>query len=320
MKSFVAVVVCLGWSGVAGAILAGAEFEPAEIDADGVITHRVESSLQSGPTDLRILLPRDFATHREAERRRLPVVYLLPVEAGRESRYGDAMAIARQLDVANRFGVICVAPSFALLPWYADHPSDARIAQESYFVHELMPFVEANYPALAERRGRLLCGFSKSGWGAWSLLLRHPDLFERAASWDAPLLMNAPGKYGSGPIFGTADNFSQYEIVSLLESFAVRNCIGGKTGARPRLILHGFGNFVDHRELHDRLERLGIPHDYRDGPSTPHVWSVEWMEPAVAALTAEATAACASDSGCVAMPRGPIHLWRRLLSGRRRGG
>ena len=91
-----------------------------------------------------------------------------------------------------------MAPTFSHLPWYADHPTDPDIRQESYLLEVVIPFIEANYPARADRRGRLLLGFSKSGWGAYSLLLRHPDVFGKAAAWDAPLMMSEPGKYGSG--------------------------------------------------------------------------------------------------------------------------
>lgn len=313
MKSIVLLpLLVVGWGMAASAAAARAEFGPAERDADGVVIHRIESTRQGGPTDVRILLPRQIAPGR-----RLPVVYLLPVEAGRETRYGDSLEVAKQLDVADRFGVICVAPSFAALPWYADHPTDARLAQESYFVCEVVPFVEANYPALAQRRGRLLCGFSKSGWGAWSLLLRHPDLFERAATWDAPLLMNAPGKYGSGPIFGTPENFSRYEITTLLDAFArcsEKKCCETKycsADARPRLILHGYGNFVDHREVHDRLGRLGLPHDYRDGPKTSHVWAAEWMEPAIAALV-EPSSQLVCNPCCVGCSTNKLGILRRV--------
>jgi S-formylglutathione hydrolase FrmB len=258
------------------------QFGPAVKDADGVITHTIDSPHQAGPTDVRILLPTTIAPGTK-----LPVVYLLPVEAGRGSRYGDAIAEVRALDAANRWRVICVAPTFAALPWYADHPTDARLAQESYFVKEVVPFVEAKYPALAERGGRFLCGFSKSGWGAWSLLLRHPDRFERAASWDAPLLMDAPGKYGSGPIFGDADNFSRYQITKLLDATASQLTATASDRSPPRLILLGFGSFVDHRPIHEQLDRLGVPHVYRDGPQTPHIWSRAWLEPALEALSSQ---------------------------------
>ena len=46
----------------------------------------------------------------------------------------------------------------ALLPWYADHPTDVGIRQESYFLKVVLPFVERTYPARTERDGRLLLG------------------------------------------------------------------------------------------------------------------------------------------------------------------
>ena len=77
---------------------------------------------------------------------------------------------------------------------------------------ECMGVVGAFNPVQTVPAGRLLLGFSKSGWGAFSLLLRHPDVFGRAAAWDAPLMMNKPGPYGSGDIFGTPENFARYQI------------------------------------------------------------------------------------------------------------
>jgi hypothetical protein len=248
-------------------------FGPAEIDADGVRTHRIESPRQSAPTDVRVLLPAPLDATKK-----YPVVYLLPVEGGRGDRYGDAIAVAREMDAADRYQIVCVAPTFAALPWYADHPTDATSAQESYFVREVVPFIERTYPTMAERRGRLLCGFSKSGWGAWSLLLRNPTVFERAASWDAPLLMDAPGKYGSGPIFGTPENFAHYQITKLLAAHT------DDLKKSSRLILLGYGSFLDHRPIHEQLDRLAVPHVYQDGPKTPHVWSRAWLEPALDAL------------------------------------
>lgn len=247
---------------------------PAEKSDDAVLVHRVVSDLQSAPTEVRVLLPKEMPAAKK-----LPVVYLLPVEAGREHRYGDAMTEAVRLDAANRYGAIFVAPTFAALPWYADHPTDAALAQERYFLDVVLPLVERTYPALAEPRGRLLVGFSKSGWGAWSLLLRHPDVFGRAASWDAPLLMGWPSKYGSQPIFGTEENFEKYRITRLLDERAKLFA-----SEPPRLILLGKGNFNDHEPIHAMLEKLGIPHTYHDGPKTPHVWDAAWLKPAVEAL------------------------------------
>ncbi|MBA4017246.1 MAG: hypothetical protein C0483_08740 [Pirellula sp.] len=255
------------------------QFGSAEQTDGGVLVHRVVSELQSAPTELRVLLPKELPAAKK-----LPVVYLLPVEAGRESRFGDGMAEAARLDAANRYGAIFVAPTFAALPWYADHPTDRTLAQEAYFLNIVMPFVERTYPALAEPRGRLLVGFSKSGWGAWSLLLRHPDRFGRAASWDAPLTMSWPSKYGSQPIFGTAENFEKYHIARLLDERAELLAPNPVAPLPPRLILLGKGNFPDHEPIHAQLEALGIPHVYHDGPQTPHVWDRAWLEPALDAI------------------------------------
>src|SRR5262245_6105299 len=56
-------------------------------DVDGVRVHRVRSDLQAGETEIRVLQPVDLQPAR-----RYPTVYVLPVEAGAEHRYGDGIA------------------------------------------------------------------------------------------------------------------------------------------------------------------------------------------------------------------------------------
>ena len=177
------------------------------------IVHQVHSVHQAAMTSVRVLLPDRLPADDEP---RLHVVYVLPVEAGNGTRWGDSLAEIQKHDLHNKHRVVCVFPTFSDLPWYADHPENPRLQQEAYLLQDVLPLVEQIYPVRKDREGRLLVGFSKSGWGAWSLLLRHPDVFYRAAAFDAPLMMDAPGKYGSGPIFGTADNFRKYQIISLL--------------------------------------------------------------------------------------------------------
>jgi S-formylglutathione hydrolase FrmB len=246
----------------------------AKNDGSGILSHTVECGYQDRPTTLRVLLPGKLEPGR-----RYPVVYVLPVEAGLENRYGDGLAEIAKLGLHEKYGVICVMPSFARLPWYADHPTNASIRQESYFLRVVLPFIEEKYPVLARSEGRLLLGFSKSGWGAWALLLRHPDRFGKAVAWDAPLRMDAPGKYGSGEIFGDAANFSQYQVSRLLEQQA------GKLGDGKRLALLGHGNFRgEHQATHEAMTRLKIPHEYRDSPSRKHDWHSGWVAEGMAFL------------------------------------
>jgi len=252
----------------------GPTISAARRDDRGVLVHAVESPYQAGTTEIRVLCPQ-----KSDSTERLPVIYVLPVEASNEARYGDGLREVERLGLHDSLRAIFVGPTFSQLPWYADHPTDLQVRQESHFLKVVMPFIEAHYPAQRGREGRLLLGFSKSGWGAWSLLLRHPETFDKAAAWDAPLMMDAPGRYGSGPIFGTPGNFEGYKIAALLERRAA------DLQGRNRLILLGYDNFRDHHvRTHDLLKRLKIPHLYRDGPKRPHTWEGGWVREAAEAL------------------------------------
>lgn len=246
----------------------------AKADADGVLTHEVKSAYQAGTTLIRVLLPTRPETGRA-----YPVVYVLPVEAKSESRYGDGLAEVRKLGMPDKLGAVFVAPTFSHLPWYADHPTKPDVRQESYFLKVVVPFVEKTYPAKAAAGGRLLLGFSKSGWGAFGLLLRHPDTFGRAVAWDAPLMMDAPGKYGSGVVFATADNFQGYQLTKLVEQKAA------DLRKASRLVVLGYGNFRgEHQRFHELLGKLKVPHEYRDGPSRKHDWHSGWVAEAAELL------------------------------------
>ncbi len=245
------------------------------IDANGFRVHRVMSEYQGGVTELKVLLP-----DRIEKGKRYPVIFVLPVEATNGKQFGNGLIEIKKHDLHNKFGVICVEVTFSHLPWYADHPTDAKIRQETHFLKVVLPFLEQHYPVLATRAGRLLLGFSKSGWGAFSLLLRHPDVFEKAVAWDAPLMMAMPNKYGMGDIFGSQENFEKYRLTKLLEARAK------ELGKEPRLAVLGYANFREHhQQAHALLNRLGIAHEYRDEKKSPHTWHSGWVEDGVRWLT-----------------------------------
>lgn len=245
-------------------------------DENGILVHAVRSEFEEGEVKIRVLLP-DRPGKGQA------VLYVLPVEARDERRWGDGLLEVKRHDLHNRHGLVVVAPTFSHLPWYADHPTDPALRQESHFLKVVLPFVEKTYPVRAERDGRLLLGFSKSGCGAWSLLLRHPDLFGRAAAWDSPLWMERHTPYGAGPIFGTQENFERYRPAALLRKDAK-----AVTGSK-RLIHLGYGNFrKDHQAMDALLGELKVPRDFRDGPARKHEWESGWVAEAVELLVAPA--------------------------------
>lgn len=253
-------------------LLAGQDVEVSAgepvTDGAGGVRIRLVSSAQSKPVGLRILAPAGEAKAH---------LYILPVEADGETRWGDGLAEARRLKLHEKYGWVLVAPGFAQLPWYADHPTEAGRRDETHLLKALIPRVERRHPM--QKPVRLLLGFSKSGWGAWSLLLRHPDLFDAAAAWDAPLMKERPDQFGMGPAFGTQENFEPYHLARLLRDRAP------DWRGRKRLIHLGYGNFrAHHQQMQALLEELRIPVEYRDGPSREHAWGSGWMEDAAAAL------------------------------------
>ncbi len=243
----------------------------ARKDANGFLVHEVQSPYQAGKTEIRVLLPDN--SEKDA---RYPVIYVLPVEVGKENRYGDGLLEVKTHDLHNKHRAIFVAPIFSHIPWYADHPTKAEIRQETYFLKVVVPFIDKNYPVKSDSKSRLLLGFGKSGCGAFSLLLRHPDVFGKAVAFDAPLMMDPPNRFGMGDIFGSQENFEKYQIAKLLDQRAA------DVKKEQRLMLFGYGNFRDHHEkAHALMTKLGIPHEYRDGPKRKHTWSSGWVPEAV---------------------------------------
>jgi hypothetical protein len=266
-------IVCVALLAIPTFARADVDVKP-RIDENGFRIHRVMSEHQGGATEIKVLLP-----DRMEPGKRYPVVYVLPVEASNGKQYGNGLVEIKKRDLHNKFRVICVEITFSHLPWYADHPTDPKIRQESYILKVVLPFIEQHYPVIKGRAGRLLLGFSKSGYGAFSLLLRYPDVFAKAAAWDAPFMMAAPNRFGMEGIYGNQENFEKYRLTKLMEQRAK------DLGKPPRLAILGYDNFHSHHtDMHALMQRLDIAHEYRDAKKSPHTWHSGWVESGVAWL------------------------------------
>lgn len=138
------------------------------------------------------------------------LVYVLPCNPDVNVRWNDGLDTFLAEDLHNRYGVIAIAPSFSHWTWYANHPTDPAIQQETYLLEDVIPFVDDLYPQVS--RKRLLMGFSKSGNGSFQLLMRHPDTFHAIAVWDSPLMKESPDQFEMSEIYGTQANFNHYCI------------------------------------------------------------------------------------------------------------
>jgi len=264
---------------------------PAILWADEIESFELSSEYLKAPVRVEIVLP---ASYNPSVRH--AVVYVLAAESGVSGNQG--LVEIRRLRLATRHGVICVGVNFDSMPWYGDHASDPGIRHESHLLHRVIPEVDRRYATRADRDGRWLLGFSKSGWGAFSLLLRHSEIFGFAASWDAPLLFAARdfGVYQTAPHFGTAENFARY-----LPSELARRPAAALLD-RPRFVLAGgdlFGGEPDGRfaatphleTMHRIFEAAAVPHCYVPALNFPHRWNSGWLEPTLRYLVEMAQAA-----------------------------
>lgn len=242
---------------------------------------------QPAPSRVEVLLP----DHLDPQKK-YPVVYILPVEPQDKAEFGAGLVEAKKADAANKYGIICVYPGFPKVsPWYGNHATNPAIRQDDFMVKVLVPFIDRTYPTQAAPEGRWLIGFSKSGWGAYTLLLRHPDVFGYAAGWDAPFMINGDNNGADWGPMGLSINFGTKEAMqqSLPTKLAEEKASWLKE--RTRLVL-GLGIFWKPQveQMHALLQSLGIPHDYRADLAFPHRWDSGWFPPMLDELAKTARA------------------------------
>jgi putative esterase len=247
-------------------------------DANGVKYYPFRSSyLGSQSLAVRVLEPTNPAPGKP---RRL--LFVLPVGVGVEqlsSTWSDGLEELRLLDVPNRFNMTLIAPSFSYLPWYGDNDLDQTHQMESFTVNDLVPFGDRF--AKDKQPQRMLIGFSKSGFGALELILRHPSVFSEAAIWDCPAQLSKISTFPSLEInFGTQRSFDRYLIPILLlkneEAFKhkARLWIGEDTSIFT----------ADMIRLHRQLVAASVPHIWAQGATRLHSWSSGWLDGAISGL------------------------------------
>ena len=254
-------------------------------EARGVWRYIVSSECQKGENEVEVLLPKGYDKAKAYR-----VVYVLPVEAGRPKRWGDGLMEIKNLGLQDAHGVICVSMTFDTIPWYMDHASDPKIRQETY-LRQVVALIEERYKTLGAKEGRLLLGFSKSGWGAVAMVLRNPDFYGAAASWDAPLMLREEDwqSFEIPKACGTKEKFAEYRLATLVGKMPA------ESKNQKRLVILGekaFGTEPGkkygpdgHTKAFDQwLTRHAIAHVYRNDLNVTHHWESGWVKGAVEEL------------------------------------
>ncbi len=205
-----------------------------------------------------------------------PILFLGPV-APVPGRRGNGLDLARKLDVHNEHGCILVTATFKSMPWYGARP-DGTAALDRHLMESVFPMVEREYSETGGEEGRLLIGFSKSGWGAVSLILRNPGFFDYAAAWDAPWKLRF-GRFGNREALGTTEQFADYDPMTIVPARAKH------VSDRERLWISSGKTFIDHhRPMITQLMKHGVPHRTRFVRTAEHRWDADWLSAGCRAL------------------------------------
>ena len=137
-------------------------------------------------------------------------LFVLPVEAGLGTTYGDGLETLQALDAEDQYNLTIVEPTFAYQPWYDEQPRlpQPPLSSRSWST-ELVPWVDQHLATTGTEQNWLM-GFSKSGYGGQDLLLRYPGCLR----WQPPgtfLLTCRPITnlaQAPRPTYGTEANFA----------------------------------------------------------------------------------------------------------------
>ena len=260
---------------------AGFEVHYLSTDASGVASYDVISANNGpGPQVVRVLRPTNPAPGVAHS-----FLYVLPVEEGLGNTFGDGLQVMQGLDAQDKYNVTIIEPSFGIQPWYADNPTDPNLQYETFMTQELVPWAQKNLATTGTEQNWLI-GFSKSGIGGQDLILKHPDIFTLAASWDFPADMSSYDQSGanSAASYGTDANFqANYRLTS---SFL--DAHKAPFLSNNRIWIGSYSLYqTDVSDYDSLLTSEGILHTTETPQNMTHNWYSGWVPIALAALYAD---------------------------------
>lgn len=199
-----------------------------------------------------------------AEGERFPTVYILNGHGG---DYRIWLKQNKHLhELADMYKMIFVFPD-GRNSWYWDTP---KMRMESFFVEDLVPYIDEKFPTIAHRDKRAITGLSMGGHGALWLASRHPDLWGSVGSmsggvdirpfpknWNMPELL--------GPQTADEQKWADHTVITHVSEW--------KPGELNIIIDCGTDDVFTavNDNLHQELRKHKIPHDYTSRPGG-HNW------------------------------------------------
>ena len=249
----------------------------------GIISYEMNSLYQGGTIQIKVLTPKSFKKDKKYK-----VLYALPVSPENLDKWWiNGLRVLSKHAIPDQYDVICVYPMFLRAPWYVDNPNNEKIKQESFILKEVIPFIDEQFNTIKSSQGRFLLGFSRSGFGALSLLVRNTNIFGGAAVWDGTLVFDSLKNWQAGveEIFGTQENLRTYYLPA-----AIQKNSNQLRQSSPRIVLMGYAypNTKQQTEIIHQIfinERIG--HIFDISVKRKHAWNSGWVPKAIEYLFSE---------------------------------
>jgi enterochelin esterase-like enzyme len=157
------------------AVTASATPFPCDEDSGQVVNFDEFRSQTAGENlRYRVYIPPCYAISQK----RYPYVILFHGAGERETEWGD-LGVADALDQGLRLGAL--PPMIIVMPYTGSIGNDNTFppdpSYETVVLDELLPAVERDFCTWNNRAHRAIGGISRGGFWAYSIALRHPDLF-----------------------------------------------------------------------------------------------------------------------------------------------
>ena len=195
-----------------------------------------------------------------------PVVYLLHGWSGDNTDWVKQTPVE---ELADKYGVILVAPDGDYDKWYIDSKINKNSKFSTFVGKEIVEYIDKNYQTIAKKEGRAVTGLSMGGFGALYLTIKHPDTFGSVGSMSGGVdPKNFKNNWGINKVIDpskSGESWDDYTISTLSSEFLNQNV--------NIIIDCGINDFFieSNRDLHKKLLGMNIPHDYIERPGG-HTW------------------------------------------------
>jgi len=224
----------------------------------------IQSKILGRPVRYTILLPPSFDT---AKTRRYPILYYLHgLGDNEQTLLRGGWDLVEMLQQSGQIGEFLIATPDGGRGFYINS-RDGSERYEDFFIHEFMPEIERRYRAIGTRASRGISGTSMGGYGALRFAFRYPKLFAAVSVHMPALAEELPGNLQS-VLGGGHDPFGDpFDAQFWKENtpFRLARRAQGLGGLKIYFDCgrqDDYGFFEGAQQLHELLQKLGIPHEF----------------------------------------------------------